>query len=65
MKKDAIPPYLIDQHMGCFGEFDGRDPICSTHCALRLRCVIEKEQSLRMEILEELVSPERPLTKIQ
>ena len=65
MKKNTIPSYLIDHHLGCFGEFEGRDPICSSHCALRLRCAIEKEQSLRMEILEELVSSERPLTKIQ
>jgi len=65
MKKDAIPPFWIDHHMGCFGEFDYRDRICNAHCALRLRCAIEKEQTIRMEILEELVSAERPLTKIQ
>ena len=65
MKKDIIPPFLIEDHVGCFGEFDGRDRICTVHCALRLRCTIEKEQNIRMEIIEELVSAERPLTKLQ
>ena len=52
-----------DNRTGCLGEFDGKDQICKSLCALRLRCAIEKERNLRMELLEELVSAEQLLTE--
>lgn len=54
-----------DNRTGCLGEFSGKDRICKSFCALRLRCAIEKERNLRMELLEELVSAEQLLTRIQ
>ena len=54
-----------DHHEGCIGEFDGKDRVCRSRCALRLRCAIEKERNLQMELLEELVSAEQLLTRIQ
>lgn len=55
----------MDHHESCLGGYDGNDRICRSRCALRLRCVIEKERNLRTELLEELVSVEHLPTRIQ
>ncbi|PID40735.1 MAG: hypothetical protein CR984_01700 [Proteobacteria bacterium] len=47
---------VLDQYMGCFGEYCKEDAICKRHCALNLRCAIEQEQNERFEVFEELVS---------
>jgi len=65
MKKETIGRLYVDHHLGCFGEFNTADRICKTLCALRLRCVIERDQNVRMEILEELVSSDGIPLKIQ
>ena len=51
---------LIDES-DCMGTFSKRDPQCMNHCVLRLRCAIEKEQNLRMELIEELVASDNEL----
>ena len=51
-----LPQY--DNHLGCFGNFNLTDQMCRRHCALRLRCAIERNQNDRLEILEDLVSME-------
>ena len=56
---------LLDQHIGCFGEFNPEDRICSKHCALCLRCAIESDQVTRMEILEDLLYSEATNAKWQ
>jgi hypothetical protein len=48
----------IDDHLGCFGEFNINDTVCKKFCALNLRCIIERDQNSRMEILEDLLSGE-------
>ncbi len=65
MKKESAESGSMDNRTGCLGEFSGKDRICKSFCALRLRCAIEKERNLRMELLEELVSEEQLLTRIQ
>ena len=65
MKKESMEYLSVDQHQGCLGEFDSKDRVCKTRCALRLQCAIEKERNLRTELLEELVSVEHLLTRIQ
>ena len=55
----------FDEHLGCFGGFNIKDPICKKFCALNLRCAIEHENNARMEILDELVSTGSLNTKIQ
>jgi hypothetical protein len=47
---------LLDQYLDCFGRYRGSDPVCREKCAVSLRCSIERDQSERFEILEELVS---------
>ena len=53
-----------DDHLGCFGDFDLTDRMCRRLCALRLRCAIERNQSDRLEILEDLVSMEEIIIKV-
>lgn len=65
MKKETIGRLYTDHHLGCFGEFNASDRVCKTLCALRLRCAIERDQNVRMEILEELVSFDGVPLKIQ
>jgi hypothetical protein len=54
-----------DGHMGCFGNFNPRDSVCKTNCILSIRCAIEREHSARMEMLEEILSAEPVLGKLQ
>lgn len=65
MKKELKIKALLWDHVGCFGEFQREDLICRKYCALCIRCIIEQEQNTRMEIIEDLVSSENMLIKIQ
>ena len=65
MKKELNNKIPLDDHLGCFGDFNIEDPICKKFCALSLRCVIERDQNVRMEILEDLVSPDGMFIKTQ
>lgn len=51
--------------LDCIGNYDKSDPLCMKHCALRLRCSIEKDQNLRTELLEELINADGEIEKIQ
>jgi len=65
MKNTFAATVNLDEHLGCFGDFDIDDSICRRFCALRIRCAIEQDQNARMELLEELVSFDRAVMKIQ
>ncbi|MEE8480458.1 MAG: hypothetical protein V3T59_04375 [Desulfobacterales bacterium] len=65
MKKELNNKIPLDDHLGCFGDFNIEDPICKKFCALSLRCIIERDQNVRMEILEDLVSPDGMFIKTQ
>jgi hypothetical protein len=51
--------------LDCFGEYKKGNPLCARHCALRLRCAIEQDQNMRLELIEDLVSAEGQIIKIQ
>ena len=55
MKEEINNKFPLDDHLGCFGYFDIEDPICQKLCALSVRCIIERNQNIRMEILEDMV----------
>ena len=55
----------IDDHLGCLGNFNLQDPLCKKLCALNLRCAIESEKNTRIELLEDLISYNGMLIKIQ
>ena len=54
----------LDKYVGCFGRYRNTDGICRKRCALNLRCAIEHDQSERYEILEELVSANDIVMKV-
>jgi len=65
MKKADVGGKELDQYLGCYGSFTAEDPVCQTHCALSLRCAIEKDHHTQMELLEDLISPSGYSLKMQ
>lgn len=65
MKKSFLDQICMDDYLGCFGEFNVEDMVCKRHCALNLRCAIEREQNDRMEILEDLIASEQTPFRLQ
>ena len=65
MKKGSNTGICLDAHSGCFGNFNRKDLICKKLCALSLRCAIESDQNIRIELLEELVSTDSMFMKMQ
>ncbi len=65
MKKVCFDKTLIAEHLGCFGQFSLEDPVCKTHCAVNLRCAIERNQNDRFEILQELALSDEMFMKVQ
>mgnify|MGYP005843567081 FL=1 len=41
-------------HVGCFGNFRIEDRVCRNHCAVRIRCAIERDRSTFLEVIEEM-----------
>lgn len=55
---------LLDDQVGCIGDYDTTDEVC-TKCALKLRCLIEYHQNVRMEFIEDIVASNSTFIKIQ
>jgi len=58
MIQEAHAKLIFGTRLSCFGEFDLEDRICKRYCALRIRCAVEKDQNTRMDLLEDVISPE-------
>lgn len=65
MKKKLMNKTYFDNHIGCFGNFDMEDLICREHCILSLRCAIDRNKSIQMELFEDLISFDNVSIKIQ
>ncbi len=65
MTRHATAPQDLDRFLECFGSFDAEDNVCLKHCVLSLRCAIEKDEHMRMELLEDLVSSDGAILKMQ
>jgi hypothetical protein len=55
----------LDRYLGCFGSFSADKDVCLKYCALSLRCAIEKDEHMRMELLEDLISSDGVVLKMQ
>ncbi|MFH2047631.1 MAG: hypothetical protein ABIK92_21090 [Pseudomonadota bacterium] len=55
MKEVCKEKKILDTHIGCFGNFSIDDTVCKKFCALSLKCYVERNQNVRIEIIEELV----------
>lgn len=65
MNHHATAPQDLDRFLGCFGSFNADNNVCLKHCALCLRCAIEKDEHMRMELLEDLISSDGVILKMQ
>jgi len=65
MKAELISKTSLDDHLGCFGNFNIQNPICKKFCALSLRCAIERDRHNRLELLEDLMSSDCAFIKLQ
>ena len=64
MDKIFVEAESLDDQVGCIGDYDASDEVC-TKCALKLRCVIEYHQNVRMEFIEDIVASNSTFIKIQ
>lgn len=53
------------ERLDCFGDYIKTNPVCTKHCALRLRCAIEQDQISRMELLSDLASADGTIITYQ
>jgi hypothetical protein len=51
--------------LGCFGGFRSEDSICRRHCAVRIRCAIERDQKIYLEVCEGMAEGDALLLKFQ
>ena len=65
MNHHTTAPKDLDRFLGCFGSFNAENKVCLTHCSLSLRCAIEKDEHMRMELLEDLISSDGVILKVQ
>lgn len=54
-----------DELLDCFGDYNNNNPVCTKHCAIKLRCAVEQNNNMRIEILEDLMASESSQVKIQ
>lgn len=64
MEKIFIETEPLDDQVGCIGDYDAADEVCAK-CALKLRCVIEYHQNVRMEFIEDIVASNSTFIKTQ
>ncbi|MEJ2095844.1 MAG: hypothetical protein P8Y38_01605 [Deltaproteobacteria bacterium] len=65
MKENTERSHSAEDQIGCIGEFDASDELCSKYCALKLRCAIEYHQNQRLEVIEDIVASSSTFVKIQ
>lgn len=65
MKKEKKAEIDLYAHMGCYGNFSINDPLCKGYCALNIRCAIEHDQIIQLEVLEDLVAQEHMAMTVQ
>ena len=64
MDKIFMETESLDDQVGCVGDYDAADEVCAK-CALKLRCVIEYHQNVRMEFIEDIVASNSTFIKTQ
>jgi len=54
MKKITAQCAAATIHTGCYGNFRFEDAVCRKHCAIRIRCAIERDEKTLLEVVEEM-----------
>jgi hypothetical protein len=65
MNKTSLSIRARLEQINCFGDYAKTKSLCAKHCVLRLRCAIEQNQNMRMELLEDLIFSESLPLKMQ
>lgn len=65
MHNDIVFVQKSEAYLDCFGNFDISDKVCTKHCALCLKCIIERDQNDRLELLEDLMNTEAMPARLQ
>ena len=65
MEKDFTEIEPLDDQIGCIGDYNAADEVCTKYCALKLRCVIEHHINVRLEFIEDIVASNSTFIKIQ
>ena len=65
MKRQQASVPILLEHLDCFGDFSKTNPLCAKHCVLRLRCAIEQDFAVRMEVMAELATAEYMTVTVQ
>jgi hypothetical protein len=55
---DMIFESNLARHLDCFGVFDMTDPVCRNHCALCLKCIIEKNRKFQVDVMDDILTGE-------
>ena len=64
-KKVTVRRISTTLRLGCFGHFRSEDRVCRAHCAIRIRCAIERDQKIVMEVMSEMDAGEDLPVKLQ
>jgi hypothetical protein len=54
MEKTTVQRATATIHAGCFGNFQLEDAVCRKHCAIRIRCTIERDEKMLLEFVDEV-----------
>lgn len=65
MNSNLYTGIASEEPMDCFGDYSKNNKLCTEHCAIKLRCAIEQNNNIRIEILEELMASEESQAKLQ
>lgn len=55
----------FNDYLGCTEEFDIKSSICTKHCSISMRCIIENNRSMQLELMDELMLFNDKLIRIQ
>ncbi len=65
MNNEKNADMTSNDFFGCTEIFDINNIICKKLCCINLRCIIEHNRSMQTEILDELLSSNDALIRIQ
>ena len=59
IKQNIAHEFLQDDsndELDCFGEFNKYNKVCTKYCSTSIKCVIEKSQNPKIDILEHILN---------
>jgi hypothetical protein len=63
--KKKLPGRTATPYLDCFADYCRTNKICREYCAFRLQCAIEKDQKMRIDLLEDLIGEDDTVLTVQ